>query len=768
MKVLGGILAPALLVIAAVYVAGFRLQQGLLPSYDLYASFLPNTLYAVASLYDGGRGLLWNPFQSCGQPFFANPITGVLYPPYWLFAVLDPQRALQLVQSMHLVIAGLGMYWLARSLGIGRWAALAAALTFEMGNMMLSLSVWSPPHAGPYAWMPMALLGCECLLKRPTLGRGVVLGLVLAVAVLPGIPQAVLFAYQVIVLRVLWEIALHRSLPRTLVVPLVVGLTLPFLLAAVQFFPALEMTRESIRGRALTEAELYPFSGDELGALTIAVLMRSLSQPFMLIPCMLIGPALCARATRAPAAFYVTVGALYAILSLGPSSPLFDLYRVLPMGATFRDPSRLLWVTGLCLAMTTGLGCAALASGVQQARRGWAVALVLMAVPLVLLLLVARAALALPAWRKIVATLSGSDPSLAWFPPGSPSPWEWGAVVIVVLAAALARSRPRSAAVVGGALVAALLVPFVRGPQFSNKYQYRTLPPFLAMEPVFRTLQSSLTAQDRVYLVHEPTTKGDFSSIAKTASLFRVPSVLDYGALINQRYGDFSVRLRTGRRVRKLQDVLLCGPELQGGYRRPLLDLSAVRYLVVPSAQASAIATLRPPLTLRHQDDRWSVYENPQRLPRAFYVSRIEVMPEAAALLDRLADGVVDPRQLALVEETPPSGFLGGPLDQGEATVAFVRNDAEHLVLQLQAPARGFLVLSDQYYPGWVATVQGQSVPVMRANYVFRLVEVPAGESVVEFRYRPRSLWLGGAISAATLAGLLVVLLAASRSRWQT
>jgi uncharacterized membrane protein YfhO len=62
--------------------------------------------------------------------------------------------------------------------------------------------------------------------------------------------------------------------------------------------------------------------------------------------------------------------------------------------------------------------------------------------------------------------------------------------------------------------------------------------------------------------------------------------------------------------------------------------------------------------------------------------------------------------------------------------------------------------LSDLYFPGWQASVDGADTPIYRANYTFRLIEVPAGRSTVEFRYRPTSFLIGAILSAL---GLVVV-----------
>ena len=69
-------------------------------------------------------------------------------------------------------------------------------------------------------------------------------------------------------------------------------------------------------------------------------------------------------------------------------------------------------------------------------------------------------------------------------------------------------------------------------------------------------------------------------------------------------------------------------------------------------------------------------------------------------------------------------------------------------------PAMNRNRVTDQDYPGWEATVDGIPTPILRANYAFRAVRVPAGISVVEFRYRPRSVWLGAAITLGSLAAV--------------
>ena len=74
--------------------------------------------------------------------------------------------------------------------------------------------------------------------------------------------------------------------------------------------------------------------------------------------------------------------------------------------------------------------------------------------------------------------------------------------------------------------------------------------------------------------------------------------------------------------------------------------------------------------------------------------------------------------------------------------------------LAVRAPVGGCLVLSDVYYPGWRAAVDGAPAEVLRADYAFRAVMVPPGEHTVTMTFAPATWRVGLAVSAVTWAGL--------------
>jgi uncharacterized membrane protein YfhO len=68
-----------------------------------------------------------------------------------------------------------------------------------------------------------------------------------------------------------------------------------------------------------------------------------------------------------------------------------------------------------------------------------------------------------------------------------------------------------------------------------------------------------------------------------------------------------------------------------------------------------------------------------------------------------------------------------------------------------------FLVLSDVYYPGWKATIDGNPTHIFQTNYVLRGVMVPAGGHIVHFEFRPKSFYWGAGISIISLFSLFGV-----------
>jgi hypothetical protein len=174
---------------------------------------------------------------------------------------------------------------------------------------------------------------------------------------------------------------------------------------------------------------------------------------------------------------------------------------------------------------------------------------------------------------------------------------------------------------------------------------------------------------------------------------------------------------------------------------------------------------LTPALWQRVLSSDIKLYENRPLVPRAFitgesiYVADTDRGTEDA--LDLMRVPTFNPAQTAIIARDNPGSaefqtFLPAPLAAEITEYADTR-----ITLKANAADPGYLVLSDAYYPGWVATVNGVETPVERADVMFRAVRVPQGESTVVMEYRPYWLTLaplaGGAAWLITLITILVL-----------
>lgn len=143
-----------------------------------------------------------------------------------------------------------------------------------------------------------------------------------------------------------------------------------------------------------------------------------------------------------------------------------------------------------------------------------------------------------------------------------------------------------------------------------------------------------------------------------------------------------------------------------------------------------------------------------QVAPRVWLVYRVQESGEND-ILAQLDNFDFDPAQEALVPantpvsvESPPSG------EYGQVTVMHQTPTA--LLLNVTTPSDGLLVLSEIYYPGWQATIDGQALSVLRVDYALRGIPVSVGQHQVKVFYRPATFLLGAAISCITLVALVV------------
>ena len=191
-----------------------------------------------------------------------------------------------------------------------------------------------------------------------------------------------------------------------------------------------------------------------------------------------------------------------------------------------------------------------------------------------------------------------------------------------------------------------------------------------------------------------------------------------------------------------------------------LLRLYSVRVMVGPvPLESTAIERVVP-----STESPFFVYRLREPLPLVYLADRLWQASSERDAFNRIIRADFELGRDAVVDELPPHWLDERP-ERGDpvGTVEIVSYESDAVRLRAQTTRPALLVLSESYFPGWEAIVDGRATAILRANALVRGVAVDAGSHIVEFRYRPTSLRRGLMISAASLVVLVGMLVRFAR-----
>lgn len=155
-------------------------------------------------------------------------------------------------------------------------------------------------------------------------------------------------------------------------------------------------------------------------------------------------------------------------------------------------------------------------------------------------------------------------------------------------------------------------------------------------------------------------------------------------------------------------------------------------------------------------ETRSAVIENPSAYGNAWLVSRVEPVTSASEAMNALSS--YDLRETAVVDTSEYTLKDLQYNDQGSINVE--EYEPNQIRYRVNTAGESLAVFSEIYYPiGWTATIDGEPAPILKANYLLRTLQIPAGEHIVEFTFRPASYTLGNKVMIGSSIILVLVLL---------
>jgi hypothetical protein len=225
---------------------------------------------------------------------------------------------------------------------------------------------------------------------------------------------------------------------------------------------------------------------------------------------------------------------------------------------------------------------------------------------------------------------------------------------------------------------------------------------------------------------------------------------------VSYAYEDMIFNFGDWSGIPSLAGFLPSAPEAMwrlGPWSPRILDLYGVRYWIGGQKPADVGEEVYA------DAEGWRVWQRPTALPRAWLAHQVRVASSQDEAVRLTVDPATDLRNTAVLDRNIQ---IESCVDPSVVTVTAI--DEQHLRLDASPECAGVLVLSDNWYPGWHASLDGRPVDVLRADAAIRAVAVPAGPHRVELIYRPDGLRWTAALSLATLTAVLLAALWPARA----
>lgn len=241
----------------------------------------------------------------------------------------------------------------------------------------------------------------------------------------------------------------------------------------------------------------------------------------------------------------------------------------------------------------------------------------------------------------------------------------------------------------------------------------------------------------RNYLAQLVSTRNLADFFQSQPGLFRVHVEGDWAPNMGDMY---EIQTTGGNGVTALQNYL---PFVWSPHGLAMLN---VRYRVTAAEQEG---------TPVFSDGKWKVYENSIYFSRAWLVPQVRVEASDEEVLRQVRQGSFDPSKLALVSDPPEVRFADS--EDGHANIRITTYQPNQIELSADTLRGGLLVISEIYYPGWEATLNGETTHIYKVNGMIRGIVVTPGQNRIIMQYRPASVRRGAALSLAAVLAMLIL-----------
>ena len=696
---------------------------------DFLYQFYPFRNFAAVTIANGELPL-WNPYTFSGTPFQADIQSALFYIPNLLlsFFVSDGKLNfywLELLIIVHIMLAGVGMYFLAKEFNIQKLFSLVSGLVFALSGFMIT-HVIHQVMICQVAWLPIILLFFKRALTRSSFLYAILCGLLLGHAVLAGFPQLSLYIFFFLFLYFVFELifgikpkGFKTGIRTILIATLIITIAISF--TAIQILPTLELAPLSQRAEITYEKS-------QEGQLTWEQLVTMIVPKFFgssgaqgstywgsgvywvywetcfyvgITTLILILFTLFSVKKDRYWIFFIGVSLFAILYALGDNFFLHKLFfNFVPGFDKFRSIGRMTLLSTFSFSLLSGFGLQEFFNilNVQSNK----IKKILMISSGILVLL----------WLSVMIGFLQPTDNLRYYN-------QFHTIAV----------DETTTALILGLLTIGILFLIFR----------RTLSPLAGVIGliilhfidinIFGFNQNNGSTNPDEYYERTKTLVNIIKQDAQN-EYFRVNSRRENYMILDRNQGMIDrIYMMEGYTPLALQRIY-----------PPVKDFD----------HACDLLNAKYRVSVDEQNKSMHLTTASTFVPRAFFVYRTKIINDEEELKKYMSSESFEPRKVVVFEETPDM-ILDDDSDSLKGNAEITSYKINSISLKVSTPKNGYLVLSEIFYPGWKAYVDGREKKVYRANWSLRAIPIEAGEHKVDVRFEPKSFYTGAWITFITI-----------------
>ena len=738
--------------------------------FDVIKLFYPYRKFTIEQL-KLGQWPLWNPYNFSGNIHLATYQSAVFYPLnllYFLLPLIDAWSWLVILQP---ILAGLFMYLFLRAIDLSEKAAFFGCLAFAFSGWMVAWMEESLVIEHSALWLPMILYSVERIKKQITSTNIALFVFGITASVLAGFLQMTLYVLATVLAWTAFRYWRFKQKDFKKLATLGLGLFFSFLITAVHVWSAMEAYFRSPRGMVdakflfdqylMKPWHLITFLAPDFWGNTGAYNyfgggFYHEKVIFIGIPAFLLALwALLSKQKNKNLRFFKWFSLITLALGFFPLGWLLYYLR-LPLFKVMM-PSRIFFLAtfGFCALAAFGL------DAYDNQKFDWKtwkrILITLGSVLLILWLFVFLSKIFLPKTKYGTVSLRNLVLPTGFLIASALTillPWLKNQIRYLNR---LDLQKSKLLSFLGLTILSILSSLY-----FANKFLYFSERKFVFPEMEVITKLKEIAGINRIW------SYGDGYMEKNMNIYYGLYSPEGYDALFSQRYGELLHSQKTKGEI--TSQITRTDAEIQSAsegeeifnnwYRRRLLSLLGVKYIFetkLGDVKNLTTEEQRFPSEFFQpiwEDQSFKIWEYQEALPRVLLVDDYLVETDKQKIVGHLFDKDFELEKKIILEKEPELEIKKEEISE-KGSVEIIRYTPNQVSLRTEVSASALLFLSDNYYPGWKATIDGEKIEILRADYSFRALALPKGKHQIVFSYEPGVFYWGLKVSLVSLVSLI-------------